>query len=261
MTFLEKVSFLMDKYGLNKRTLSQKSDIPYTTIDGWYKKGYEGLKMSTLKKLAEYFNTSLDYLVRDDVTDPNVGKTNGFKTSFEEVEHIEKYRALDGHGKKMVDIVLDEETSRMQAEAEQIEAAQEPVLPQTKVIPLLGASFAAGPGEPDFGNLWTNYEVSADNKAEFAIKITGDSMEPYLQDGKIAFGLKRNPSDGDVGAFLLDGEFLCKQYCIDMDGNVYLFSLNRNRADSDKTIMRNGDRTLLCFGTIILDERPPLPGR
>ena len=214
-------------------------------------------KEPVMYKLMEALNVDANFLFQD-VTHITSKRND---VTLAEYEHIEKYRALDGHGKKMVDIVLDEETSRMQAEAEQIEAAQEPVLPQTKVIPLLGASFAAGPGEPDFGNLWTNYEVSADNKAEFAIKITGDSMEPYLQDGKIAFGLKRNPSDGDVGAFLLDGEFLCKQYCIDMDGNVYLFSLNRNRADSDKTIMRNGDRTLLCFGTIILDERPPLPGR
>ena len=67
--------------------------------------------------------------------------------------------------------------------------------------------------------------------------------------------------DGEVGAFLLDGEFLCKQYCMDMVGNVYLFSLNRRRADADKTIMHTGDRTLMCFGTIILNNCPPLPGR
>ena len=45
MNFLEKLDFLMERYGLNKSTLSQKSEIPYTTIDGWYKKGYEGLKI------------------------------------------------------------------------------------------------------------------------------------------------------------------------------------------------------------------------
>lgn len=38
MNFLEKLDFLMEKYGLNKRTLALKSDIPYTTIDAWYKK-------------------------------------------------------------------------------------------------------------------------------------------------------------------------------------------------------------------------------
>ena len=48
MNFLEKLDFLMERYGLNKSTLSQKSEIPYTTIDGWYKKGYEGLKINFL---------------------------------------------------------------------------------------------------------------------------------------------------------------------------------------------------------------------
>ncbi len=35
MDFIEKAKFLMKRYGLNKRSLSQKSEIPYTTIDNW----------------------------------------------------------------------------------------------------------------------------------------------------------------------------------------------------------------------------------
>lgn len=61
MDFLEKLNYLMEKKHLNKSTLSKACNIPYTTIDGWYKKGYEGLKLTTLRKLAEYFGTSLDY--------------------------------------------------------------------------------------------------------------------------------------------------------------------------------------------------------
>ena len=38
MDFLHKLDFLMEKYGLNKNSMSQNSGIPYTTIDGWYKK-------------------------------------------------------------------------------------------------------------------------------------------------------------------------------------------------------------------------------
>lgn len=61
MDFLEKLDYLMEINHLNKSSLSKACDIPYTTIDGWYKKGYEGLKLSTLRKLANYFGTSLDY--------------------------------------------------------------------------------------------------------------------------------------------------------------------------------------------------------
>lgn len=42
MTFLDKLDNLMHERGLNKNTLSKACGIPYTTIDGWYKKGYEG---------------------------------------------------------------------------------------------------------------------------------------------------------------------------------------------------------------------------
>ena len=70
MDFLEKINYLMKKHHLNKSTLSKACNIPYTTIDGWYKRGYEGLKLPTLKKLSDYFNVSLDYWADDTLTDP-----------------------------------------------------------------------------------------------------------------------------------------------------------------------------------------------
>lgn len=66
MDFLEKLDYLMDRDGLNKSTLSKACDIPYTTIDGWYKKGYEGLKLTTLRKLASFFGTTLDFWASDE---------------------------------------------------------------------------------------------------------------------------------------------------------------------------------------------------
>ncbi len=70
MDFLEKLNYLMEKNHLNKSTLSKACNIPYTTIDGWYKKGYKGLKLTTLRKLAEYFGTSLDYWVSENNESP-----------------------------------------------------------------------------------------------------------------------------------------------------------------------------------------------
>lgn len=116
MNFLEKLDFLMKKYGLNKRTLSQKSDIPYTTIDNWYKRGYEGLKLTTLRKLNDFFNTTLDYWILDEITDPNYGKSSGFEVEYDEMEHIKKYRVLDEHGKEMVDFTLLKEWERVTVE-------------------------------------------------------------------------------------------------------------------------------------------------
>lgn len=69
MSFTDKLDMLMAKNKINKSILSREADIPYTTIDGFYKKGTDNIKLSTLKKIARYFNCSLDYLVNDDRND------------------------------------------------------------------------------------------------------------------------------------------------------------------------------------------------
>ena len=66
MSFTEKLDKLMAERRITKAILSREADIPYTTIDGFYKKGCDNIKLSTLRKLAAYFNCSLDYLVDDD---------------------------------------------------------------------------------------------------------------------------------------------------------------------------------------------------
>ena len=65
---------------------------------------------------------------------------------------------------------------------------------------------------------------------------------------------------GDVGIFCVDGDILCKQYYRDPAGIVYLFSLNRARADADVVLPSASGRSLACFGRVILRSFP-LPGR
>ena len=65
MNFLEKLDALMSASGINKSRLSQLSGVPYTTIDGFYKKGYENAKISTIRKIAHTLDTSLDYLIEE----------------------------------------------------------------------------------------------------------------------------------------------------------------------------------------------------
>lgn len=105
MDFLEKLNSLMAKNGLNKSTLSKACNIPYTTIDGWYKKGYEGLKLTTLKKLASYFGTTLDFWAGNETTlEPD------------ELDLIKKYRCLDFYGKKIINQVAAVEHERCSIE-------------------------------------------------------------------------------------------------------------------------------------------------
>lgn len=95
MTFLEKLNYLMDKNKLNKHTLSKACGIPYTTIDGWYKKGYEGLKLITLRKLSNFFGTSLDFWATDKIS-------NDLDIDIETKEIIKSYTLLNSKDKELV---------------------------------------------------------------------------------------------------------------------------------------------------------------
>lgn len=50
----------MSKNGYTKADISRMSNIPYTTIDGLFKKGDENTKLSTLKKLAKLIGCTID---------------------------------------------------------------------------------------------------------------------------------------------------------------------------------------------------------
>ena len=62
-----------------------------------------------------------------------------------------------------------------------------------------------------------------------------------------------------AGTFCVDGEMLCKQYVRDGLGMVYLFSLNRARADADVFLPRDSGRSMVCFGRVLLASRPRVP--
>ena len=65
-------------------------------------------------------------------------------------------------------------------------------------------------------------------RCDFALKVRGDSMEPYYYDGDIVF-VKEQPSldNGQIGIFIYEDEAYIKKYSLQEDG-VYLISLNKN---------------------------------
>lgn len=63
MDFIDRLRSLMGSNGDNNSTLAKKSGIPYTTIDGLFKRGWEKAQLSTIQKICEYYKVSLDYMV------------------------------------------------------------------------------------------------------------------------------------------------------------------------------------------------------
>ena len=63
MELVKRVKKLMEETHDNDSTLAKKSGIPYTTVRGLFERGSERAQMSTIQKLSEYSNVSIDYLV------------------------------------------------------------------------------------------------------------------------------------------------------------------------------------------------------
>lgn len=94
MNMIDKIKLLMEERNLSKADLSKGADIPYTTIDGWFKKGCENVRFPTLKKLASFFDVSMEYLINDDEVDRDYGKVTSFNFNRDEQFLISLWRKL-----------------------------------------------------------------------------------------------------------------------------------------------------------------------
>ena len=173
-----------------------------------------------------------------------------------ETEPLRQYRGLSPMGRESVRSVVEALCSYR----DELEAAQ-PEQREPRVIPLYRTPAAAGYASPVFGEDFDYISVTDEvpQAAEFAVRISGDSMVPFIADGSVVY-VNRDPlRAGDVGIFCVDGDMFCKQYYKDPAGIVYLFSLNRRRADADVILTPSGSRSLVCFGRVIMHALP-LPG-
>ena len=145
MDFLTRLNDLAAKKGYeNNSQLAKASGVPYTTLDNFYRNGYENAKLSTLKKLASCLGCSLEYLVNGEDVFPNTAALADLSARAaasptvlrEKVDQLKervshpvsdstdatspdplfnllcKYEQLDEHGRQIVDTVLDIEYKR-----------------------------------------------------------------------------------------------------------------------------------------------------
>lgn len=179
--------------------------------------------------------------------------------SSEAIKIAKDFDTLDSHGQSAVRGLMDEELNRM-AELDELAKFREPE--EETIIPRYLSPYAAGIASPIFGEEYEDYTLqSGDPKgAIFAVKVQGDSMEPYIKDGSTVFCNKDPLRDGDIGVFIVDGAGVIKQYHKE-GGIVYLFSLNRKRSDADVMLPPSSGRNLSCQGRVITKRKFPIPGR
>ena len=179
--------------------------------------------------------------------DPH-GTAHGGKTALEA-----NYDALDAHGRRLVDLVIDAELERMAAVPVVVDFPR-PMI-QHFLVPA-----AAGYASPIEGE---EYEMiplpdDAPDDADFCITVRGDSMEPKLHDGELAYVRRGAPLDEyDVGVFYVSGDVLIKRWHVDRRGILHLTGTNPAAQGANRIIPVSSQDSVVCFGKVINAKKPP----
>ena len=226
MSFSERVKLVKKEKGITNEALSLASGIPTGTLGKLLSGFTEEPKLSTAIALADALGCSLEFLA--------LGKEERPALSEAEETRLEKFRALDTHGARVCDFILDEEYMRCSSlsrntladTADRISRAK-PTEKKARVIkiPFFSDRVSAGGGVHLESNDSVEIIVTLNEKtkrANFALRVSGDSMEPRYHDGDILL-VENTPSVevGELGIFICDGEGYFKKF-----GGDCLISLN-----------------------------------
>lgn len=209
-------------------------------------------KEPIMYKLIEALKVDANYLFQDCVKLPKEAND----VTLAEYEHIKKYRLISTHspdGASVVDTVLDREyaiAEKLREQKEQLEKVQrmdmevaEEIVPR-RIIAYYGKIAAAGKSYGFEDVLAGTLEcplTDESERADYAIGVSGDSMEPTFFDGDIVYVAKNSiPEIGDIGIFQKDNGIYIKEV-----GENELISHNSQY----KPIVNNGD--ILCLGKVV----------
>lgn len=190
--------------GMNQKEFARRLGVSPSRVSNW-EQGANCPTIDILFEVCDVLNVSINdiYGIYPDAK---------IQLSYEEIEHIRRYRMLDGHGKKVVNYILESETERTRQIKELHEST---AYYNVRRLPFIGMNAAAG--------TFTEFMDAADDtvecqdsdicrKADFAIGVTGDSMEPTYSSGDIV--LVRYSSEipiGKIGLFRRGSEIFIKE--------------------------------------------------
>lgn len=217
--------------GLTQSQLSQMTDIKSTTISN-YENNISSPSDDNIYRLMKALQCDANYLFEWD-------KQEDLQLSLPEKKIIKKYRVLDKHGRKMVDFTLNEEYDRCTSEPEK----------ETPTISIRHSTYkvSAGKGfDLDDRDSWEEIEIPDTpeaRKADFAVTIKGDSMEPIYSDGQIVLVREQPAVDiGETGVYIVNGGGFIK-----INGGNRLISINPEYDD----ISFNESDSVYCAGKVI----------
>ena len=239
MTISQRIFEELKKQGKKQKDLAVYIGLSTSAVSDWKKKGTNPAA-ENLSIIADFLNISIEYLLTGkEKSSPTVTLTA------DEQELLGCFKKLSDKSKGMV-------LGRAEALAElEAPAVNEPEEVEEPTIQIKHSYYrvSAGTGfELDEGDNWETIEIPDTpdaRKADFAITIKGNSMEPIYFDGDIVL-VKQQPAVelGEIGIFDIEDNGYIKKY-----GGDRLISLN---AEYDDIILSDYDEDRIhCFGKVI----------
>lgn len=194
-----------EQAGFTQVQVAQRLGKRQQVIGNW-ETGYAQPDANSIFLLCDLYGISVDDAFRG-------GKKE--RLTAPERAHIRKYRELDDYGKSVIDAVLELEHARCSNTPAPIRVISMPVYsdPAAAGVPLYAESEFERMDFP---------EDEVPKRAEFGVRISGNSMEPTIHDGQIVW-VKRSSEimDQHVGVFMLDGgNAVCKRAEVGDNGMV-----------------------------------------
>ena len=246
-SYLNRIKYMKNERKMTNEQLSERTGIPLGTLSKILAGMSDSPKLSNIVAICNALDCSVEYIVSG--TPEN---TNNYSLSGEEIRMIESWRELDSFGRDLVETVIFKEAQRAAATAgaaasaapvtapARTEKSTARILPPVRTtgryagevvrsgkraILLYELPVSAGVGvyldeaDAETINVPDN-EKTAD--ADYALRISGNSMEPKYRDGDILLVRHADSIDvGELGIFLLDGCGFFKVF-----GGDRLISLN-----------------------------------
>lgn len=200
-------SLIINKYK-SIRQFSYEVDIPATTIQSILNNGVENAGVKKMTKICSYLGLDIDALADGYIKEKTV---SDIPMTISEISHIKKFRSLDDYGKDMVDTVLQKEYERNIEYKKEFIQFEPPML-----LPYYGHIASAGTGQFVFDDIPPEMIEVENNhvnmQANFAVGVSGDSMNPTYKDGDVLL-IKKQPSVniGEIGIFMINGEAFVKE--------------------------------------------------
>ena len=270
MNFSEQVKKVKNEKGITNEKLSSRSGIPFSTINKILSNDAANPKLDVVIAIATALDCPISYLIDGE------GEFVNQSLSEEEKSFIRDFRQLDSHGKELVSLVLSKEAERLQLKSDnqaahsRSEASSAKILlfsdqsasglagasfsktntavsdAHSRILPLFDLPVSAGVGvflDSDNAEPLEIKLTKTTSQADFALRISGDSMEPTFSNGEILLVKSQESVErGELGIFIGDGKGYFKRFMGDC-----LRSLNPSYED----IPLSRFNSLSCCGKVI----------